>query len=159
MALSASAQKVQEALATAGFTHRVVELPQTTRSAAEAAATVGCEVADIAKSIVFRAASSNQAVLVIASGPNRIDEGKVAKLLGEGLKKADAEFVRAATGFAIGGVPPLGHVQPIRTFLDQDLKSRPRIWAAAGTPNAVFPLSFDDLVRMTAGQPADIRQA
>lgn len=158
MSLSPSAQKVQDALLAAGFAHQVVEFAQTTRSAAEAAAALGCDVADIAKSIVFRGADSNQPVLVVASGPNRIDEGKVAALLGEGLKRADADFVREATGYAIGGVPPLGHGRRIRTFLDLDLRLRPRIWAAAGTPNAVFPLSFDDLLRLTAGEAADIRQ-
>ena len=158
MALNASAQKVQDALKAAGFAHQVVEFAQTTRSAAEAAAALGCDVADIAKSIVFRGAATNQPVLVVASGPNRIDGGKVAALLGEGLKRADAEFVREATGFAIGGVPPLGHARQIRTFVDQDLRLRPRIWAAAGTPNAVFPLSYEDLVRLTSGEAADIRQ-
>lgn len=158
MALNASAQRVQDALTASGFAHQVVEFAQTTRSAAEAAAALGCDVADIAKSIVFRGASSNQPVLVVASGPNRIDEGKVAALLGEELKRADADFVRDATGFAIGGVPPLGHSRKIRIFVDQDLRLRPRIWAAAGTPNTVFPLSFDDLLRMTAGEAADIRQ-
>ena len=158
MALSPSAQKVQDALAAAGFAHQIVEFTQTTRSSAEAAAAIGCEVGDIAKSILFRAADSGQPVMVIASGTNRIDERKVASLLGEKLKKADPDFVRGATGYAIGGVPPLGHASKIRIFLDQDLRKRPRIWAAAGTPNAVFPLSFDDLIRMTAGEPGDIRQ-
>lgn len=158
MALSPSAQKVQDALAAAGVAHQVVEFAQTTRSAAEAAAALGCEVADIAKSIVFRGAETDQPVLVVASGPNRIDEGKVAALLGEGLKRADAAFVRDATGFAIGGVPPLAHARKIRIFIDQDLRRRPRIWAAAGTPNAVFPLSFDDLLRLTGGAAAEIRQ-
>lgn len=158
MALSPSAQKVQDALAASGFTQQVVEFSQTTRSSAEAAAAIGCEVGDIAKSILFRAANSGQAVMVIASGTNRIDEKKVATLLGEKLKKADPDFVRNATGYAIGGVPPLGLASKIRIFVDLDLKKRPRIWAAAGTPNAVFPLSFDDLVRMTAGEAGDIRQ-
>jgi prolyl-tRNA editing enzyme YbaK/EbsC (Cys-tRNA(Pro) deacylase) len=158
MPLSPSAQKVQDALAAAGFAHQIVEFPQTTRSSAEAAAAIGCEAGDIAKSILFRAANSGQPVMVIASGTNRIDERKVASLLGEKLKKADPDFVRAATGYAIGGVPPLGHASKIRVFLDRDLQKRSRIWAAAGTPNAVFPLSFDDLIRMTAGEAGDIRQ-
>jgi prolyl-tRNA editing enzyme YbaK/EbsC (Cys-tRNA(Pro) deacylase) len=93
---------------------------------------------------------------VIASGPNRVDEAKVAAALGEPIGKADAEFVRAATGFAIGGVPPLGHVQPSRTLIDSDLLQLPTIWAAAGTPNAVFQLSPDELVAVTGGEVADI---
>ena len=158
MSLSASAQRVQDALNAAGFAHQVVEFSATTRSAADAAAAIGCEVADIAKSILFKGAQTGRPLMVIASGPNRIDEAKVAAILGEGLQKADAEFVRATTGYVIGGVPPLGHSQTIVTLIDQDLRLRPRIWAAAGTPNAVFPLSFDDLVRMTGATPADIKR-
>ena len=157
--LSPSAQRVQDALVARGFTNRVVELDASTRTSAEAAAAVGCTVADIAKSIVFKGATSGRAILVIASGVNRIDERKVAAALGEKPRKADAEFVRTATGFVIGGVPPLGHVQPIVTLIDQDLLARARIWGAAGTPNAVFPLTPDELLRMTGGTPADIKVA
>jgi prolyl-tRNA editing enzyme YbaK/EbsC (Cys-tRNA(Pro) deacylase) len=155
MALSAAAQRIQDVLAARGSTHQVVEFAQTTRSAADAAAAIGCTVAQIAKSIVFKAAGGTP-VLVIASGPNRIDEGKVAALLGEPIGKADAEFVRAATGFVIGGVPPLGHAQKVRTVIDRDLMALPTIWAAAGTPNAVFQLTPAELVSMTGGQPADV---
>ncbi|MBI3451944.1 MAG: YbaK/EbsC family protein [Rhodospirillales bacterium] len=155
--LSASAQKVEDALAALGLGRRVVESERATRTSAEAAATVGCSVAQIAKSILFRAATTDRPVMVIASGVNRIDEKKVAALLGEGLKKADAEFVRARTGFVIGGVPPLAHAEKLIIFLDRDLLALPRIWAAAGTPNAVFPLTPDELLRVTGGQPADIK--
>jgi prolyl-tRNA editing enzyme YbaK/EbsC (Cys-tRNA(Pro) deacylase) len=155
MALSAAAQRIQDVLASRGLPHQVVEFTQTTRSAADAAAAIGCTVAQIAKSIMFRAASGAP-VLVIASGPNRIDEAKVAAALGEPIGKADADFVRTATGFAIGGVPPLGHAQTPRTLIDRDLLALPTIWAAAGTPNAVFQLTPDELVNMTGGIPADV---
>lgn len=155
--LSGAAQRIQDLLASRGLSHRVVEFEQTTRSAAEAAAAVGCTVAQIAKSIVFKAASGAP-VLVIASGPNRVDEAKVAAALGEAIGKADAAFVREATGFAIGGVPPLGHARAPRTLIDSDLLALPTIWAAAGTPNAVFQLSPDELVAMTGGTVADVAQ-
>jgi prolyl-tRNA editing enzyme YbaK/EbsC (Cys-tRNA(Pro) deacylase) len=153
--LSAAAQRIQDLILARGLPHQVMEFAQTTRSAADAAAAIGCAVAQIAKSIVFKTAGGAP-VLVIASGPNRVDEAKVAAALGEPIGKADAEFVRAATGFAIGGVPPLGHVQPSRTLIDSDLLQLPTIWAAAGTPNAVFQLSPDELVAMTGGEVADI---
>jgi prolyl-tRNA editing enzyme YbaK/EbsC (Cys-tRNA(Pro) deacylase) len=155
MTLSTAAQRIQDVLAARGLPHRVVEFTQTTRSAADAAAAIGCTVAQIAKSIVFKAASGAP-VLVIASGPNRVDEAKVAAAIGEPIGKADADFVREATGFAIGGVPPLGHAAPISTLIDRDLLALPTIWAAAGTPNAVFQLTPAELVGMTGGAPADI---
>lgn len=153
--LSAAAQRIQDLLAARGLPHHVMEFEQTTRSAADAAAAIGCTVAQIAKSIVFKAASGAP-VVVIASGPNRIDEAKVAAALGEAIGKADADFVRATTGFAIGGVPPLGHAQELRTLIDRDLLALPTIWAAAGTPNAVFQLTPQELVGMTGGETADI---
>jgi prolyl-tRNA editing enzyme YbaK/EbsC (Cys-tRNA(Pro) deacylase) len=153
--LSAAAQRIQDLLAARGLPHRVIEFEKTTRSAADAAAAIGCTVAQIAKSILFRAASGAP-VLVIASGPNRVDEAKVAASLGEPIGKADADFVRAATGFAIGGVPPLGHAQKLRILIDRDLLALPTIWAAAGTPNAVFQLASGELVAMTGGTPADV---
>lgn len=155
--LSAAARRIQDLLAARGLPHEVVEFEQTTRSAADAAAAIGCTVAQIAKSILFKAASGVP-VLVIASGPNRVDEAKVAAALGEAIGKADADFVRAATGFAIGGVPPLGHAQPPRTLIDSDLLALPTIWAAAGTPNAVFQLTPAELVAMTNGKVADVAQ-
>ncbi len=150
--LSASAQKVQDALTARGFgTIRVVELPGTTRTAADAAAAIGCTVAQIAKSLVFKGATSGDPVLVIASGPNRVNVERIAEHLGEPIEKADADYVRARTGFVIGGVPPVGHSEALRTFIDRDLLAHGDIWAAAGTPHAVFPLTPDDLVRMTGG--------
>ena len=154
--LKFSAQKVQDALAAAGFTNQVVELPDSTRTSAEAAAAVGCAVEQIAKSLVFRGKQSGAAILVIASGGNRVDEKKLKALAGENISKPDADFVREQTGFVIGGVPPIGHAQPLRTFIDRDLWRYQEIWAAAGHPNAVFRLTPDELVAMTGGAVADL---
>lgn len=148
-ALSPSARRVQEALQGLGMTLHVVELPASTRTSAEAAQAVGCTVGQIAKSLVFRGAESGAPILVIASGANRVDEDKLAGLAGEAVAKADADFVRRHTGFVIGGVPPVGHSRPLRTFLDQDLLKFDEIWAAAGTPHAVFRLTPAELQRMT----------
>ena len=157
--LKDSVRRVQDALAARGFAFEVREFPQGTRTAAEAAAAIGCEVAQIAKSLVFRARQLGRPVLVIASGANRVDEKAVAALIGEKIGRADADFVRAATGFAIGGVPPLGHDTPPVTLIDRDLLAVDEIWAAAGTPNAVFRLTPEDLVALTGGRVADIKQA
>ena len=157
MSISSSAQKVQAALAARGFTLQVVELPQSTRTSAEAAAAVGCTVGQIAKSIVFRAARSQRPVLVLTSGVNRVSESAVAVLVGEPLAKADADFVRARTGFVIGGVPPVGHAESLITFIDEDLLQFAEIWAAAGTPNAVFRLTPEELVRLTEGKVARVK--
>jgi prolyl-tRNA editing enzyme YbaK/EbsC (Cys-tRNA(Pro) deacylase) len=132
------------------------EFPEGTRTAADAAAAIGCSVAQIAKSILFRAEPSGRAVLVVASGVNRVDPAKVAAVLGEGLGKADAAFVREKTGFAIGGVPPVGHLEPPVIFIDSDLMALGEIWAAAGTPNAVFALTPEALVRLSGGQVASV---
>lgn len=155
--LSQSAQKVQQALAALGLPYQVVELPQSTRSAAEAARAVGCEVGQIAKSLVFRGKHSGQPVLVIASGQNRVDEEKLASYISEPVEKADADFVRRETGFSIGGVPPVGHAKPLVTFIDEDLSKYDEIWAAAGTPNAVFKLSPRDLG--TLGRVIPVKEA
>jgi len=154
--LAASAARVQQALAQRGLDFRVREFPQTTRTAQQAADAIGCAVAQIAKSIVFRTVTTGQPVLVVASGVNRIDERKVARLVGEPVEKADAGFVRAATGYAIGGVPPLGHLAPLRTLIDQDLLAFEVIWAAAGTPNAVFALTPTQLPALLNLNPVDI---
>lgn len=150
--LSPSAQKVQQALQALGMTLQVVELPDSTRTAIEAAQAVGCQVGQIVKSLVFKTKRSQRALLVIASGSNRVDEKLIEARIGEPLGKADAEFVRQQTGFAIGGVPPLGHASPLLTFIDQDLLQYERVWAAAGTPHAVFELNPAGLARMTGGE-------
>lgn len=149
--LKPSAQRVQDALTAQGFTNTVIELADSTRSSAEAAAAVGCEVAQIAKSLVFKGAARHRAILIIASGANRVHEKRVGAQLGEKLEKPDADFVREQTGYAIGGIPPLGHAQSLTTLIDEDLLQYSEIWAAAGHPNAVFRLTPDELVRMTGG--------
>lgn len=156
MPLKPSAQKVQDALRAAGFSNEVVELPDSARTAADAAAAVGCGVGQIVKSLLFEARPSGRAVLVAASGSHRVDEQAVAALLGEGIARASAEFVRERTGFAIGGVPPIGHAQPVVAVVDEALLAYDRVWAAAGHPHAVFALTPDELVRMTGGRVARI---
>lgn len=150
--LSPTAQKVQDALAARGFPYQVVESAQPTRTAAEAAKHVGCQVGQIVKSLVFRATQSGRPVLVITSGANQVNEWRIGALLKEPLEKAPAAFVREHTGFAIGGIPPLGHATPLETFIDQDLLKHQEIWAAAGTPNALFRLTPADLVTMSGGR-------
>ena len=156
--LSASAQKVQNALAAHGVDLRVVEMPQSTRTAADAAAAVGCDVAQIAKSLIFRTQTTDRPVLVMASGRNRVDEKKVSAHIGEAIGKANAEFVRARTGFVIGGVPPVGHAEPLTTLIDADLLAWNEIWAAAGTPNAVFRLRPAELATITGGVVRDVKR-
>jgi len=154
--LSASAARVAAALEVRGFAFPVRELDRSTRTAAEAASAVGCKVEQIAKSILFRAAGSGRPVLVIASGANRVDEAAVAAILGEQLGRADADFVRRETGFAIGGVPPVGHERPVVTFIDEDLLKFDEVWAAAGTPFAVFRLPSAALAGLTGGTVARV---
>jgi len=156
--LSHSAQKVQDALNALGMDLDVVELPDSTRTVVEAAGAVNCDVGQIVKSLVFKGARSERPLLIIASGGNRVSEKKVEALIGEPLGKANADFVRQHTGFAIGGVPPLGHIKPIMTFVDEDLLNYEEVWAAAGTPNAVFRLNPTNLERMTGGQVVDIKR-
>jgi len=154
--LSPSALKVQQALEVMGFTLQVVELPGSTRTAMEAAQAVGCQVGQIVKSLIFKGRRSEQPILVVASGSNRVNEKSIEALIGEPLGKADADFVRQRTGFVIGGVPPVGHTEPLITFVDEDLLQYAVIWAAAGTPNAVFRLAPADLVKMTGGRVVKI---
>ena len=146
--LSAAAQRVQDALKALGVTSQVVELPESTRSAAEAAQAIGCRVEQIVKSLVFRGQSTNRPILAVVSGGNRVDEEKLAVLVAEPVAKADAEYVRQRTGFAIGGVPPVGHVESLVCVVDEDLLQYEQIWAAAGTPRAVFQLTPADLQRI-----------
>jgi len=133
------------------------EFSETTRTSAEAAAAIGCTVAQIAKSVVFRAVGLNRAVLVMASGANRVDEKLVAAAVGDRIAKADAAFVRDKTGFAIGGVAPVGHTEKLVTLIDEDLLQHAEIWAAAGTPNSVFRLTPEALIAMTGGRVIAIK--
>ncbi len=152
MPLNSQALKVQQALNDLGLHLEVIELPDSTRTSQDAAQALGCQVGQIAKSIVFQAIPSHRPILVIASGPNRVSEKIIARLVGEEIGKADADYVRLHTGFMIGGVPPLGHTEQIKTFIDRDLLKYSEIWAAAGTPHAVFRLAPQDLLRMVPGE-------
>jgi prolyl-tRNA editing enzyme YbaK/EbsC (Cys-tRNA(Pro) deacylase) len=150
---SPSALKVQAAL---GDRFEVLEFDASTRTASDAAAAIGCDVAQIAKSLIFRGSRSGRAILIIASGLDRVDEKKAAAALGESIDRADADFVREATGFAIGGVPPVGHKTAPIVLIEQSVTQFAEIWAAAGTPNAVFRLTPADLVALTGGRTVAI---
>jgi len=149
--LGKSAIKVQKALKSLGFKNRVIEIPTSTRTSTEAAEAVGCKVGQIAKSLIFKTEKKEVPILIIASGANRVDKEIIRDVISEKIELADADFVREKTGFVIGGVPPIGHLDNIRTFIDEDLLQYEEIWAAAGAPNAVFMLTPDDLIRMTGG--------
>ncbi len=155
--LSAAAQRVQDALKALGVACQVVELPESTRSAVEAAQAIGCRVEQIVKSLVFRGRSTNRPILAIVSGANRVDEEKLAVLVDEPVAKADADYVRQRTGYAIGGVPPVGHVESLMCVIDEDLLQYEQIWAAAGTPRAVFRLTPADLQRITDGRVVSVK--
>lgn len=154
--LPRSAVRVRDALLARGAEAEIRELPDSTRTAPEAAAAVGCAVEQIVKSLVFRRARSGTPLLVLASGSNLVDEARVAELVGEPVEKPDADFVRAQTGYAIGGVPPLGHNEPLQTLIDEDLLGLGEVWAAAGTPRAVFPVAGGRLPELTGGRVAAI---
>ena len=157
-ALAKSAQSVQDALANAGLNCRVMELSESTRTAQDAANAIGCDVAQIVKSLIFKTRNSQKPVLVLASGPNRVNEKVIEALLREKIIKADADFTRDITGFAIGGIPPIGHKERINfVFIDEDLLQFDDLWAAAGTPNAVFNLKGKDLCEMTQGKIISIQ--
>lgn len=149
--LSNNAQRVQAALASFGLDLEVIELPDSTRTAPEAAAAIGCTVEQIVKSLIFKT-KSGKPVLITASGGNRVNEKRVREIIGEKIARADADFVREVTGYPIGGVPPIAHIQQIETIIDEDLLQYSEIWAAAGTPNAVFRLDPAQLVRITNGK-------
>ncbi|AMQ06379.1 YbaK/EbsC family protein [Sporosarcina psychrophila] len=155
--LTTSVKQVQEKLLELGHPNEVVKLTDSARTAQEAADALGCEVAQIAKSIIFKLKSTNEPLLVVASGINRIDEKLVAQTLNDKLCKADADFVRESTGFVIGGVPPLGHKNSVLTLIDEDLFKYETIWAAAGHPKAVFQLTPDELEKMTNGQVISVK--
>jgi prolyl-tRNA editing enzyme YbaK/EbsC (Cys-tRNA(Pro) deacylase) len=150
--MKTAAARVQRALETNGLACRVVELPESTRTAAIAAAAIGCEVAQIAKSIVFRGLTSGRAVIVVAPGSVRVDEQSVAKAAGEAISRAEADWVKDTVGYAIGGVPPLGHLGEPCVLFDRGLLAFDVVWAAAGTPNAVFSVAPADLLRACGGR-------
>jgi prolyl-tRNA editing enzyme YbaK/EbsC (Cys-tRNA(Pro) deacylase) len=158
MALSSTAQRVQDLLTAGGFDCKVIEYAESTRTSQEAAERAGCTLGQITKSMIFRGKSSNKPILVLTSGANRVDEKRISELAGDSVGRADADFVRSATGFAIGGVAPIGHTQPMETYLDEDLLQYSTIWAAAGTPNAIFELTPADLQKMTGGRPLRVKQ-
>jgi prolyl-tRNA editing enzyme YbaK/EbsC (Cys-tRNA(Pro) deacylase) len=157
MSLSKSAQSVQDVLTQKGIKTRVVELPASTRTAEEAAKAIGCAVAQIVKSLVFRTKGQGKPILVLTSGVNRVNEKSLAKAVGEEIAKADADFTREVTGFAIGGIPPVGHKQKIETVIDEDLLKFKEVWAAAGTPHAVFSLDPLLLQDLTEGRVLSIK--
>lgn len=155
--LSPSAQKVQEVLGILGFNCIVLEFQDSTRTSGEAAARIGCQIGQIVKSLIFRGQASDKPVLVLTSGANRVDESRVSRYAGETIVRPDAEYVRASTGFSIGGVPPVGHIQPLETYFDEDLLQYGKIWAAAGTPNAVFEITPAELRNMTGGKVVRVK--
>ena len=154
MSGQSSVDRVRAALVAAGAADTIMAFPAGTRTAADAAAAVGCAVAQIAKSIVFRA--REQAVVVIASGVNRVDPAKLSALIGQPVQRADAEWIRAVTGFAIGGVAPVGHLAPPLVVFDRDLLAFDLVWAAAGSPSHVFALAPDALARISGALLGDI---
>lgn len=150
--LPSSAQRVADAAQRLGLSPHIVTMADSTRTAEEAAAACGCEVAQIVKSLVFRGAQSGTPYLLLVSGKNRVDEQKAAKVIGESLARPDAAYVRGTTGYAIGGIPPFGHDMPLKTFMDADLLSFASVWTAAGTPHCVMRLSPQDLQAKTGAE-------
>ena len=156
--MNASVERVRAVLASLGGTHEIVELSEAARTAADAARLLGCQVEQIANSLVFRAPATDSVVLVMASGGRRVDVTRVAAALDAAVEKADADFVRSRTGFAIGGVAPVGHAAPPgRVLVDEELLKWPEIWAAGGHSHTVFRLTPDELVHMTGGTVTAVR--
>ncbi|AIS58230.1 hypothetical protein CKF94_25345 [Vibrio coralliilyticus] len=154
--LKSSSLKVQEFLSRNGQDFVVQEMPSSTRTASDAAESIGCTVSQIAKSVIFKHGETGEPVLVVASGANMVCADKVKEATGIVLTKADASFVREKVGYAIGGVPPVAHHSSVHTILDNDLNQYSEIWAAAGTPNSVFKLNPQKLGELTQGQWVDL---
>jgi prolyl-tRNA editing enzyme YbaK/EbsC (Cys-tRNA(Pro) deacylase) len=150
-------QRVAAAAAAAGLAIEIKEMAQSTRTAEEAAAACGCDVGQIVKSLVFRGRDSATPYLLLVSGANRVNEKDVARHLGEKLRRPDADDVRNLTGYAIGGIPPLGHKEPLKTFIDEDLLAFDVVWAAAGTPVSVFAVAPQQLVVAVGGEVIGVR--
>ena len=155
--LTPSAQKIQNLLNSLGYKYTVIEHAESTRTAQEAADRAGCELGQIVKSLIFRGKTSSKPILVLTSGANRVDEKRISGYAGESISRADADFVRTVTGFAIGGVPPIGHAEKMETYLNEDFLPYQTIWAAAGTPNAIFELQTEDLQKMTTGKIVQVK--
>jgi Cys-tRNA(Pro) deacylase len=152
-----SSDKVHEILNQFGFSFHIKEFPESTRTSLDAAKAIGCNVSQIAKSILFEGEKTKKPFLVIASGSNRINEKIIESEIGEKIKKADAEFVKIKTGYSIGGVPPIGHNEKMQIFIDKDLMQQNEIWAAAGTPHSVFSLNPRQLLHITNGKVLEIK--
>lgn len=150
--------RVAAALRRAGIDSPIVELPGAARTAKLAAEFLGCDVGQIANSLVFRASGTGTPILVMSSGARRVDTAKLAAVVGEPIGKADADFVRESTGFAIGGVAPVGHTGTLRAFVERSLAAHDRVWAAAGHPNTVFALAYRELLRIAGGAEIDAAQ-
>lgn len=157
--LKTSSQRVQDILQDHKLDLKVIEFSELTRTSQEAAKTIGCEVGQIAKTLIFKGTTTGKPICIIASGKNRVDEKKIVQHAGEEIEKPDAEYVQKHTGFAIGGVPPIGYGLEIKPLIDEDLMAYKEIWAAAGTPYSVFRLSPNDLQLMTQGIVANIRRS
>lgn len=156
--LKSSAQRIQKILHEHKLDIKVIEFKEITRTSQEAATTIGCEVGQIAKTLIFRCQTTRKPICIIASGKNRVDERKIVQIIGEEIEKPDAEYVLKHTSFAIGGVPPVGYDLEIKSLIDEDLMEYVEIWAAAGTPNSVFRLSPDDLLKITQGRIVSIKK-
>jgi prolyl-tRNA editing enzyme YbaK/EbsC (Cys-tRNA(Pro) deacylase) len=157
--LAKSTLSVQESLSKLQLECKVLELPSSARTASDAVSSIGCDIAQIVKSLIFKTKNTHKPVLVLASGPNQVDVKQIEAYLDESITKADASFVREVTGFAIGGIPPIGHKNIIDLiYIDQDLTDLDEVWAAAGTPNAVFCIKSQDLLKATSGKIINVKE-
>ncbi len=157
--VASGAERLRRALEEYSLPIQIRRFPRSTRTAEDAAAAIGCDVGQIAKSLIFRGADSDRPILVVASGAHRVDVERVAAAIGEHPGKANADYVRQRTGYAIGGVAPVGHLEPPRTVIDRALLDYASIWAAAGTPDSVFEVTPDVLVRITGGEVMELAAA
>ncbi|MBS0606185.1 MAG: YbaK/EbsC family protein [Parachlamydiales bacterium] len=157
MQLTKNAQTIQELLSQRGIDTKVIEFPASTRTAADAAAAIGCDAAQILKSLIFQTKNTHRPILVLVSGLNRVNEQLIEAAVGEPILKADADFTRKATGFAIGGIPPIGHLQRIETYIDEDLLKLDLLWAAAGTPHSVFSIHSNQIANLTEGTVIQVK--
>ncbi len=154
--LKEACRRVEQGARALGLDIRIIEKAQSTRTAEEAAAACGCALGQIVKSLVFRGKSSGRPYLLLVSGSNRVDEKGVSTVIGEALRRADAQYVRDVTGYAIGGIPPFGHAERLTTFMDRDLLGQSTVWAAAGTPESMFEVSPAALAEVTAAQVIEV---